>query len=70
MVFSTSNSCQNRLSADRQSNFQTIHAFTSWLNELREYFLVHELNGSGYITYDLLFYAVGGIIGYGGLKGN
>jgi len=42
---------------------------TPWLNELREYFLVHALIGSGYTTYDLLFYVVGGVIGYGALKG-
>lgn len=41
---------------------------TPWLNKLREYFLVHALIGSGYTTYDLLFYVVGGIIGYGVLK--
>ena len=52
----------------KQSNFQTIHIQTPWLNELREYFLVHALIGSGYTTYDLLFYVVGGVIGYGGLK--
>jgi glycopeptide antibiotics resistance protein len=42
---------------------------TPGLNELREYFLVHALIGSGYTTYDLFFYVLGGIIGYGGLKG-
>jgi len=60
---------QARLLSGRLSNFQTIHMPTPWLNELREYFLVHALIGSGYTTYDLLFYVVGGVIGYGALKG-
>ena len=58
----TSNSCQTI----KLSNYSCLKP---WLNELREYFLVHALIGSGYTTYDLLFYAVGGIIGHGGLKG-
>ena len=41
---------------------------TKFLNELREYFVVHALIGSSFNWMDLPFYAVGGFIGWRGLK--
>jgi len=41
---------------------------TKFLNELREYFVVHALIGSSFNWNDVPFYAIGGGIGFWGLK--
>jgi hypothetical protein len=41
---------------------------TTFLNQMREYFVVHALIGSSFNKMDLLYYLIGGGIGYIGLK--
>jgi hypothetical protein len=41
---------------------------TDFLNQLREYFIVHALIGSSFNWMDMPFYAVGGGIGWWGLR--